>query len=493
MVVMLLIALFTSRVNLKMLGIVDYGIYGVIGGVVSMFTIFSNSLSAAIQRFISYELGKDNSERLTNIFSMSVTVMCFLAIVLMICADLFGIWFINNKMVIPTERIYAAHWVLHCSVLTFGISLISVPYNALIVAHERMSAFASIGIYEAVAKLLICYLLFVSPFDRLIIWAILLTIIQISVRLIYGYYCKRNFGECLYRFVFDQSLLVDISKYAGWSTFGLVAFTCYTQGLNILLNIFFGPVVNAARSISVQVQSAVQGFSTNFQVAMNPQIIKSYAQHNLQRMHSLIFTGSRFSFYLLFILSLPIILETPYILHIWLGEYPEHTVSFIRLILVIITFDSSLGGPISTAQTATGNIKLYQIIVGGIMLLILPVSYFVLKIWNTPPETIYYVYLIAVIIAHIARMLIIRSMINLSLFLYAKEVLLPIVKVSVASLPIPLLLHFCFENTSFSTFVIVGITSVVCVGLAVFMFGIKTNERRILFNKIRLIIRPYDK
>lgn len=490
---MLFIALFTSRVNLKMLGVEDYGIYGVIGGVVSMFTIFSNSLSAAIQRFIAFELGKGDKERLTNIFSLSVSVMLVLAIVLMVCADLFGLWFINNKMVIPAERIYAAHWVLHCSVLTFGISLISVPYNAMIVAHEKMSAFASISIYEAVAKLIICYMIYVSPIDRLITWAVLLGILQISVRMIYGYYCKRNFEECVFRFVFDKSLLIDISKYAGWSTFGLVAFTCYTQGLNILLNIFFGPVVNAARSISVQVQSAVQGFSTNFQVAMNPQIIKSYAQHNLQRMHSLIFTGSRFCFYLLFILSLPIILETPFILHIWLGEFPEHTVSFIRLILVIITFDSSLGGPISTAQTATGNIKLYQIIVGGIMLLILPVSYIVLKMWNTPPETIYYVYIIAVIIAHIARMLIIRSMIDLSLSLYAKEVLFPIVKVVVVSLPLPLLLHFCFENTSFSTFVIVGITSLVCVGLAVFVFGIKTDERRMLINKIGLMVRKYEK
>lgn len=490
---MLFIALFTSRVNLKMLGVEDYGIYGVIGGVVAMFTIFSNSLSAAIQRFIAFELGKGDKERLTNIFSLSVSVMLVLAIVLMVCADLFGLWFINNKMVIPAERMYAAHWVLHCSVLTFGISLISVPYNAMIVAHEKMSAFASISIYEAVAKLIICYMIYMSPIDRLITWAVLLGILQISVRMIYGYYCKRHFEECVFRFVFDKSLLIDISKYAGWSTFGLVAFTCYTQGLNILLNIFFGPVVNAARSISVQVQSAVQGFSTNFQVAMNPQIIKSYAQHNLQRMHSLIFTGSRFCFYLLFILSLPIILETPFILHIWLGEFPEHTVSFIRLILVIITFDSSLGGPISTAQTATGNIKLYQIIVGGIMLLILPVSYIVLKMWNTPPETIYYVYIIAVIIAHIARMLIIRPMIDLSLSLYAKEVLFPIVKVLVVSLPLPLLLHFCFENTSFSTFVIVGITSLVCVGLAVFVFGIKTDERRMLVNKIRLMVRKYEK
>lgn len=491
--VMLVIALFTSRVNLKMLGVEDYGIYGVIGGVVSMFTIFSNSLSAAIQRFISFELGKGSKERLMNIFSMSVTVMFSLAIILMICADFFGIWFINNKMVIPAERIYAAHWVLHCSVITFGISLVSVPYNAMIVAYERMSAFAYISIYEAVSKLIICYMLYISPVDRLITWAVLLAILQISVRLIYGFYCKRNFETCVFRLVFDKSLLIDITKYAGWSTFGLVALTCYTQGLNILLNIFFGPVVNAARSISVQVQSAVQGFSTNFQVAMNPQIIKSYAQHDLHRMHSLIFTGSRFCFYLLFILSLPIILETPYILRIWLGEYPEHTASFIRLILGIITFDSSLGGPISTAQTATGNIKIYQIVVGGIMLLILPVSYIVLRIWDTPPESIYYVYLSAVIIAHISRMFIIRDMINLSLSLYAKEVLVPITKVLFCSLPIPILLHVYLDNASFSSFVVVGVTSLVSVGLSVFLFGLNTDERKMIINKFRFLFRRYER
>ena len=488
MIFVMAVSLFTSRIVLKSLGVVDYGIYGVVGGFVAMFSVFSNSMSAAIQRFITFELGKGNVERVKTIFSTSVTIQIIIAVSLMIAAEIIGYWFIHNKMVIPEERISAAIMVMHCSVITFGIGLISVPYNAEIIAHEKMSAFAYISIYEVLAKVLACTILYYIDADHLIVWAIMLAIIQLSVRYIYGRYCGRHFEECSYTPILDKKIFKEIFGFAGWSSFGLVALTCYTQGLDMVLNIFFGPVVNAARSIAVQVQSAVQSFSTNFQVAMNPQIIASYARNELERMHRLLFSGTRFCFFLLLFLSLPIFLETPYILSVWLGEYPEHTVGFIRLILLVITFDSSFGGPISTAQTATGKIKVYQIVVGGIMLTILPLSYLILKIWHTIPETVYIIYLCVVVVAHFARMIIIRPMIKLSLRRYFTEVIKPISRVTIAALPIPIVVYFFVNNNTFLSVLLVCVICMLSVAGSVYFLGLKNTEQLLLKDKIKVVI-----
>ena len=494
MIFVMVVALFTSRIVLKSLGVVDYGIYGVVGGLVGMFSIFSNSMSVAIQRFITFELGKGDLERVKKIFSTSVTIQIIIAVILMIAAESVGFWFIQNKMVIPTERIDAAIMVMHCSVITFGIGLISVPYNAEIIAHEKMSAFAYISIYEVLAKVLACYFLYCIDTDKLVLWAIMLAFIQFTVRVIYGCYCKAHFEECKYIPILDKTIFKDIFGFAGWSSFGLVALTCYTQGLDMVLNVFFGPVVNAARSIAYQVQTAVQSFSTNFQVAMNPQIIGSYARNELGRMHNLLFSGTRFCFFLLLLLSLPIFLETPYILSLWLGEYPDHTVNFIRLLLLLITFDSSFGGPISTAQTATGKIKIYQIVVGGIMLLILPLSYFILKIWHTIPETVYIVYLCVVFVAHIARMIIIRPMIQLSLRRYLEEVVIPILLVTIVSLPMPIIAYYLVDNNSAWSFILISLVSVVSVSASVYLVGLKKTERSLLKEKTALFCKKvYDR
>lgn len=489
MVFVLIISLFTSRINLQSLGIVDYGIFGVIGGFVSMFSVFSNSLSASISRFIAFELGTGDSDKLKRVFSTSVSIQIIMALLLMALAEVVGYWFLHYKMVIPPDRIYAGTWVLHCSVLTFGVNLISVPYNASIIAHEKMGVFAYISIYEVVARLIICYCLFVSPVDRLIIWAVMLVVLQISIRLIYGYYCGKHFQECKYKPVLDRSLFKEISGFAGWSLVGLVALTCYSQGLNMILNVFFGPIVNAARSLAVQVQSAVQSFSTNLQVAINPQIIKNYANGELHRVHELIFSGSRYCFYLLLVLSFPIILEAPFVLKIWLGEYPEHTVNFIRLILAIILFDSSFGGLISTAQTATGNIKTYQIVVGGIMLSILPVSYIILKIWHTIPETVYIVYAVAVVLAHIARMIIIRPMINLSLRKYAKEVVIPIFAVFVGAVIIPIVVYHTLPKDDLASSIIIMVLCIICSGLSIWFIGLTSREKQFAIQKVNSILK----
>ncbi|MBR2631744.1 MAG: oligosaccharide flippase family protein [Bacteroidaceae bacterium] len=482
MIFIMIISIFTSRINLQSLGVENFGIYNVVGGVVAMFSVFSGSLGVSISRFITFELGKENKERLQKVFSTAVSIQMLLAVGITILAEIVGIWFLNNKMNIPEERLDAANWVMHLSIITFAVNLISVPYNAAIIAHEKMSAFAYVSVFEVVAKLGITYYLFISPFDKLKTFAVLLFVLSIILRLIYGVYCKRHFQECSYRFIMNKALFKEMVGFAGWSMFGLVAHTGYNYGLNILLNLFFGPVVNAARGIAFQVQQAVQGFSNNFQMALNPQIIKSYAQKDLKRMHELVFASSKYSFFLLYFLSLPIIIETPTILSLWLVDVPPHTANFIRLMLALITFDS-LGGPISIAQQATGKIKTYQIWVGGIMLMIVPVAYLCLKL-GTSPESVYYVYFTACVVAHCVRMIIIRPLIELSLREYFKKVILRLMYVLLTSALLPILIYNVLPETV-TSFIIICVLCVCMVAVCVYVFGLERNEREIVNKQIQ--------
>lgn len=482
MIFIMVISLFTSRINLQSLGVENFGIYNVIGGVVAMFSVFSGSLSVSISRFITYELGKGNQEKLKKVFSTAVLIQIFLAICIVILAEIIGIWFLNTKMNIPAERLNAANWVMHFSILAFAVNLISVPYNAAIIAHEKMSAFAYVSVFEVIAKLGITYYLFISPFDKLKTYAVLLFALSIVLRIIYGIYCKRNFQECSYKFIFDKGLIKQMTGFASWSLFGLVAYSGYNYGLNILLNLFFGPVVNAARGIAFQVQNAVQGFSNNFQMALNPQIIKSYAQNDLKRMHQLIFASSKYAFFLLFFLSLPIIIEAPKILSVWLTEVPEHTVNFVRLILALITFDS-LGSSISIAQQATGKIKKYQIWVGGIMLMIVPVAYVSLKM-GARPESVYIVYFLACIVAHIVRMIIIRPMIKLSLQEYFHKVIFRLIIVAVCASILPIIAYKLLPVTLLSLFV-VCLLCPITVTVSIYFLGLEQSERKMVNEKLK--------
>ena len=297
MLFLMFVGLFTSRVNLQSLGVDNFGIYNVVGGVVAMFSILTGALSVAISRDITFELGKGNKERLNKVFSSAVTIQIFMSIIIVIIAEIAGVWFLNNKMVIPEDRLYAANWVLQFSIVSFVLTLISVPYNACIIAHEKMSAFAYITIYEAIMKLVVAYTVFITPFDKLITYAALLLFIAFTMRLIYGVYCAKHFEECHYHFIFDKKMLKQMGGFAGWTMIGNLAYVGYSQGLNILLNVFFGPSVNAARGVAMQVNEKVSSFCTNFQMALNPQITKSYAANDLKRMHSLIFASSKYSFF----------------------------------------------------------------------------------------------------------------------------------------------------------------------------------------------------
>lgn len=485
MLFLMFIGLFTSRINLQSLGVDNFGIYNVVGGVVAMLSVLTGSLGVAISRDITFEIGRGDKERLNKVFSSAVTIQLFMSILVIIIAEVVGVWFLNNKMVIPADRLYAANWVLQFSTASFVLTLISVPYNACIIAHEKISVFAYITIYEAIMKLVIAYSVFVTPIDKLITYAALLLFLSLSMRIIYGIYCSRKFEECHYRFVFDKDLLKHMGGFAGWTMFGNLAYVGYSQGLNILLNLFFGPSVNAARGVAMQVNEKVSAFCTNFQMALNPQITKSYAANDLKRMHSLVYASSKYSFFMLLLLSLPIMIEAPSILHYWLGVVPDHTVWFVRLIFMILMVDAT-ANPLTVGAQANGNIKVYQIIVGSILLLIVPISYVALKM-GCIPEGVFIVHLSVVILAQCVRIYMVRNMIQLSVSEYIKKVIVKIGLVVATATILPLLLH-SYLQSDFMSMILVCLVSMINVMVSVYALGLTVEERIKVYDKVSTII-----
>lgn len=486
MLISMVVGLFTSRVVLQALGVEDYGIYNVVGGVVGMFSLLSGSLSAAISRFITFELGKGEIEKLRKVFSSAVTIQIILALIVVVVAETIGLWFLNSKLVIPGERMFAAHWVYQLSIITFAISLISVPYNAAIIAHERMSAFAYMSIFDVFSKLLIAFSLNYTHYDKLIIFVLLGTILSLVNRLIYGVYCKKHFEECTYSFSFDKSLLKQMFSFAGWNFIGASSAVLRDQGGNIILNIFCGPTANAARGIAMQVNSAIHGFVGNFMVALNPQITKSYASGEHGYMMSLIYKGARFSYYILLILSLPIIINVNYILTLWLGFVPEHTAIFVQLVL-IFAMSESLANPLVTAMLATGNIRNYQLIVGGLQIINLPLSYLFLKL-GYPPETVFIVAIFISVCCEMARLYMLRSMIQLSMRSFLREVYFNVILVTIVAAIIPVILFKALPE-DFLGFIINCVCCVLCTAISILYIGLSRNERQMIITKTMTFIR----
>ena len=484
MLFMMAVSLYTSRVVLNALGVEDFGIYNVVGGVVAMFTVLSGSLSAAISRFITYELGKRNQENLNKIFSSAITIQLGLAGIIILLAETVGIWFLNVKMNIPEIRMEAANWVFQFSILTFAINLISVPYNASIIAHEKMSAFAYISILEAIGKLAIAYLIVVSPIDKLIFYAILMCIVALIVRFTYGNYCKRHFSECTYHFIWDKQLLKQMFGFAGWNFIGASSAVLRDQGGNVVINLFCGPTVNAARGIAFQVNTAVNQFVANFMTALNPQITKSYAVGNKEYMMTLLFQGARLSFYMLLLLSLPILVNTHYILELWLKIVPEHAVLFVQLVL-IFAMSESISQPLITAMLATGKIRNYQIIVGGLQMMNLPISYLLLRLGFFPEIVI----IVAICISQCclaARLVLLRGMIGISIRKYLQKVYFNILTVSAISIVLPLISTQYIDET-FIGFIIVSLIAVVCTIISIYFIGCNRQERQSIHQKLDTI------
>lgn len=485
MLFLMVISLYTSRVILNTLGVEDYGINNVVSGFIGMLGFLSGSLGAASSRFITYDLGIGDMSTMKRTFGNIVTIHLLLAVIILFFGETIGLWFVLNKLQIPENRMTAALWVYQFSIFSFMLSIVSVPYNATIIAHERMKAFAYISIVDAILKLLIVYMLVVIPYDKLIIYAILFFCIQVFDRVVYGVYCYRHFEETKTKLAFNKKLFKEIFSFAVWTMNGNLAVIGYTQGINVLLNIFFGPTVNAARGIAVQVQTIVRNFCNNFQMALNPQLTKSYAQNDLDHMQQLLKVSSKFSFFLLYIISLPLMLEAPLILRWWLGIVPEHTVNFLRLIL----FSSmliALSNPLIVSVHATGKIKKFQAIEGTMLLCIVPIAYVLLKLFSIKPEYVFCVHIVVEILTQYVRAKIVLPMISMKGIDYFKEVIIPIVKVIIITPILPLIIYYN-EDQSVSTFFIICITSLVGVLSGIYYYGCTMSERRYIINKIKQI------
>lgn len=480
------VSLYTSRVILQALGVEDFGVYNVVGGVVSMFSFINAAMTSATQRYITFALGKGDTNGLSKVFSTALQIHILIAILLVVLVETVGLWFLYNKMQIPPDRVNAAFWVLQCSIVATVILIVSVPYNACIIAHEKMSAFAYISVVDAALKLGIVYLLLIYPYDKLIFYAVLFTAVQLFIRFCYSIYCHRHFPESYYKHVWDKSLFLEMTSFAGWSFWGNLAAILFTQGLNLLLNVFFGPVVNAARGIAVQVQTAVQQFVGNFQMALNPQITKTYATGQLEQMHSLMFRSARFSFLLLLIISMPVLFETNFLLTLWLKTVPQDAVIFTQ-IMICISLIYTTANPCVIANQATGKVKVYQAVVGGILLLIVPISYIVLKL-GAPAYSVFIVHFVIESIAQVSRMYMLRKLINLPMRRYLTNIYLPITSVVATSIILPIFVQINYHE-GLTRFIIVSLTCILSTGLSAFFLGLTRHEREFFTDKTLRILK----
>lgn len=472
----MLISLYTSRVILRVLGVDDFGINNVVGGFVAMFSVISGALSSSISRYIAYELGRGSDiAKLKRIFSTSVNIQICIGIIVLVIGEIVGFWFLNTKMNIPANRLYAANWVLQCSIMAFFVKLISVPYNAAIIAHEKMSAFAYISIFEVSMKLLIVYALILISGDKLIVYSILFLILDIIIRFIYSFYCNRHFIETRYSFILDKPLIKEMTGFAGWSFFTNCAYIFNTQGVNMLINMFFGVTVNAARAISIQIETAIKKFVLDFTTAINPQITKNYAAGRMVEMYQLVCRGAKFSYLLLFTLSLPFIFETQTILKLWLGIVPEHTIAFFRLSIIGTMFDL-IGNTGYTACFSTGRIKKYVLIITSIVCMVFPITWIAFTM-GLPVEICYVAFIMIYMVVDIVRLFLMREMIGFPIMMFFTDVIYKIIPVTLLSVIIPFGIIRFYEPSIFR-FVINAFLCIIITTIMSFFVGLTTTERQ---------------
>lgn len=476
------VSLYTSRIILNTLGIEDFGIYNVVGGFVTMFGFLNSAMASATQRFLAFEIGRKDTVQLRNVFSMSVNIHFLIAFLILILAETIGLWFVNTQLIIPADRMEAAQWVYQFSILTLMVNIVSVPYNALIVAHERMNVFAWLSIAEVILKLFIVFMLQWFGFDKLKFYAVLMFGVALLIRFIYGIYCNINFNHFKFIFYWHRGLFKKMLSFSGWNLMVDLGYTLNGQGVNILLNIFFGPVVNAARGIAYQVIGLLNSFVRNIQMAINPQIIKLYATNKYENLERLIFQGTKYSFFLLFVMSFPVLLETKSLLKLWLKTVPEYSVVFTQLIIINILIES-LSGLLTTAAQATGNIKKYQGITGAIMIFIVPTSYIFFK-FNFSPEAAFWVGIFFSLLIFTARIIIIKKLLNINLYYFFLKVVFKIINVVLISILIPFAGKVFISESNFK-FIIICLVAFFWTIVAVYTTGLESDERKIILHYLR--------
>ena len=482
MLFIMVVSLFTSRVILKTLGVEDFGIYNVVGGVVAIMGLVNSAMGSATSRYLTFELGRGNKDALRKTFSICFEIYIILAVLFVIIAETVGLWFLNTQLTIPSERMEAANWVYQFSIFSVVNNLLVNPYNASIIAHEKMGVYAYVSIIEAILKLLIAYAIIILPYDRLSSYGFLYLIMSLAVTMIYRIYCTRNFEECRLHFYYDKMLMKRIFSFSGWTLFGAVAVMVKGQGLNILLNMFFNPSVNASRGIAYQINTNLVKFSDNFYTAVRPQITKYYAQGDIHNMLKLVFRSSKFIYFLLLCLALPILIETPAIINLWLGQSPEYVVEFARLIIIISIIDS-LAHPIMTSINATGHIAMYQFLMGLITILNLPVSFYLLK-KGSNPLIVFEVSVILTILCYIVRLFLLKKQLpEFSIIKFFRHVIVIILLTTLCGATIPFILSYIMEDSIFNCLIICGI-SIICSLASILSLGLNKDERTVILNYI---------
>ena len=477
MLLTMAVALYTSRVILQTLGVEDFGIYNVVAGFVTMLGFLHGAMSSATQRFLAFELGQSGEKDVRGIFSMSMNIHILIAVIVLVVGETLGLWFVRTQMTIPIDRMFAAEWVFHLALLSFMVTIISVPYNALIIAHEQMSIFAAVSILDVILKLLIVFMLGWFGMDKLILYGLLSLTVVFIIFMVYRSYCKSKFVESKFRLYWNRRLFNTMLSYTGWNLWGNIAAVMSGQGVNVLLNIFFGPTVNAARAIAMQVSGALNSFVQNLQVAINPQIIKSYAAQVMAYMHKLVCYGAKYNFFVLLLLALPVLNNIELILPVWLGVVPESTSIFTKLIIINILIDS-LSPSLMTAAQATGRIKLYQFVVGGLLLINVPTSYIILKMGGAA-YTVFYVSIGLSMLALLARIYLISNLIEMKKKVYLVDSIIPILSVATLVFVINFFLEESFSSTLLG-FSLSVIFSGILVITTVLMVGLNKDERIVL-------------
>lgn len=486
MLLTMAIGLYTSRIVLQVLGVENYGIYTLVGGVVILFTFINNSLLSGTQRFLSYELGKD-TPNIKEVFSSCFRLHLILSVLFLIVAETVGLWFVNTQLVIPEGRLYAANWVYQFSVITCVINIIRCPLNAALISYERMGIYAYIGILEAILKLVVAFLLYVSPVDKLISYAILTFVSMLVVLAANTVYTLKKLPEITLVKTPDKKTMKDVVNFSKWSIFGSFANVGMEQGLSIIVNFFYGVVGNAAVGVANQVNNLISGFVNNFQVALNPQLTKNEAGKDRERQYSLIHKSAKFSYFIMLFLAVPIILNLDYILYIWLGDYPPHTTAICMFIIIGVLIET-LSGPLWVSIFATGKIRTYQIVISCILLMNIPLAFIVGKA-NLPPAGIYAIRASLFIVALITRLIYLKKLINLSMQQFAKNVIYPITLVSLPLFALIFAKYQYLPNTTFISFMIESITIVFVEVVVIGWIGLNNSERSFISKTILKKIR----
>lgn len=487
MLILMFLGFYTSRVVLNSLGVVDYGVYNVVGGIVSIFSALTTAMSGTTQRFITIALGENNIDKLKETFSVCLSIHIIISLIVFICIEILGLYFLYNHAVIPEERINAAFWVFQISTVTAILTIINVPFNGTIIAHEKMSAFAFFSIIDVVIKLLICFILPYTSFDKLIVYAILLFISSILNLAFMQLYCIKNFIEVKYILSWNKELLKSMFGMTSWSLIDKIAYIGSAQGITLLTNIFFGPAINAASSIASQGSHIISQFTINFQVAINPQITKSYASGNLENMNKLIIRSAKFSSFLVLYIIIPAIFEANTLLKLWLINVPEHAVLYFKLALFIALINA-ITNPLLTSNMAYGKVGNFLLVRNFILLLVFPISYFIYYIGGIP-ESSAIVNIIMYSIALIVGALILKSQIKFKFTFFLREVILKTVIILLLSSITPLIVYKLFDGIDFIRLIIIIISTIISNSICIYLIGIDNEERLFVKQKIKSYLK----